>query len=87
MSFNKKNVSEFFEKLKIVQDKYKFSAANIYNVDETSNSTVHVPPRIVAAKGVKQVGSMTSGERGINVTMIAGINAIGNHVPSNAYIP
>jgi hypothetical protein len=29
---------------------------------------------------MKQVGSMTSGERGINVTVIAAVNAIGNHV-------
>lgn len=86
-SFNKKNVSEFFDKLKKCQKKYNFSASNIYNVDETSNSTVHVPPRIVAAKGVKQVGSMTSGERGINITMIAGISAVGNHVPPMLIFP
>ncbi|XP_074035220.1 uncharacterized protein [Leptinotarsa decemlineata] len=86
-SFNKKNVSEFFDKLRKCQEKYKFSASNIYNVDETGNTTVHIPPRIVAAKGVKQVGSMTSGERGVNITMIAGINAVGNHVPPMLIFP
>lgn len=30
---------------------------------------------------------MTSGERGINVTMIAGINAVGNHVPPMLIFP
>lgn len=86
-SFNKNNVGNFFTKLKKYIEKYQFSPSNIYNVDETGNTTVHVPPRIVAAKGVKQVGSVTSRERGINITMIAGISAIGNHVPPLLIFP
>jgi hypothetical protein len=50
-------------------------------------ATVHVPPIILCAKGTKQVGSVTSGERGINVTIIAAINAIGNHVPPMLIFP
>ncbi|XP_072380551.1 uncharacterized protein [Diabrotica undecimpunctata] len=61
--------------------RYKFSPANIYNLDETGNSSFHAPPKLIALKGVKQLGSMTYGERGINVTLIAAVNAIGNHVP------
>lgn len=86
-SFNKKNVAAFFSKLASCLDKHKFLPNNIYNVDETGNTTVHVPPRIIAPKGVKQLGSMTSGERGINVTMIAAISAIGNHVPPMLIFP
>jgi hypothetical protein len=36
---------------------------------------------------MKQVGSVTSGERGINVTMIVAVNAIGNHVPPMLIFP
>ncbi|KAJ8895077.1 hypothetical protein PR048_000402 [Dryococelus australis] len=35
---------------------------------------------IVASKGVKQIGSCTSAERGTLVTMVAAINAVGNHI-------
>ncbi|XP_008178182.1 uncharacterized protein LOC103307718 [Acyrthosiphon pisum] len=54
---------------------------SLRKTEPTRNSTVHVPPKIIATKGSKQVGCMTSGERGINVTMICAINAAGNHVP------
>lgn len=40
-----------------------------------------ISDKILACKGVKQVGSATSGERGINVTLIACVSAIGNSVP------
>ncbi|XP_072395389.1 uncharacterized protein [Diabrotica undecimpunctata] len=66
---------------------YKISPANIYNLDETGNSSVHAPPKIIALEGVKQLGSMTSGERGMNVTLIFAVNAIGNHVPPMLIFP
>jgi hypothetical protein len=36
---------------------------------------------------MKLVGSVTSGERGINVAMIVAVNAIGNHVPPMLIFP
>lgn len=80
-SFNKHNVSSFFNKYKELLNKYHFAAENIYNVDESGISTVHTPSKIIAVKGTKQVGSMTSGERGVNTTIIGCINAIGNTIP------
>jgi hypothetical protein len=65
----------------------KFSGNKICNLDETCNSTVLVPPKIICAKGMKQVGSVTSGERGINVTVTVPVNAIGNHVPPMFIFP
>ena len=38
-------------------------------------STIYVPPKISASKGVKKVGSMTNAERRANNTMIGAINA------------
>lgn len=42
---------------------------------------------MISVKGVKQVGSVTSGERGVNVTMIAAISASGNSVPPMFIFP
>lgn len=87
-SFNRVNVQLFFNNLKRVFAKYgPFEPHQIYNVDETGMSTVHVPPKILAPKGIKQLGSVTSGERGQNVTLIAAVNAIGNHLPPMFVFP
>jgi len=40
--------------------KYKFEAHQIYNLDETGITTVQNPSKIVAQKGKKQVGAITS---------------------------
>jgi hypothetical protein len=57
-------------------------ANKIYKLYKTANSTVSVPSNIICTKGIKQVGGVTSGERGTNVKMIVAVNAIGNYVPS-----
>lgn len=80
-AFNKFNVNLFFDKLEDVMKRFEFAPQNIFNMDETGISTVHVPVRVLAAKGTKQIGSMTSAERGVNVTLISAINAIGNSIP------
>lgn len=80
-SFTKENVDKFFAVYKEVLGRHNFSPSKIFNVDETRISTVHTPPRILAEKGQKQLGAVTAGERGPNITMIACINAIGNSVP------
>ena len=64
ISFNRENVKNFFDKLAEVMDRYKFTPNDIWNVDETGVSTVHKPNKVVALKGVKKVGSITSSERG-----------------------
>lgn len=86
-SFNKHNVTVFFTKLKKVMEHNQFDASSIYKMDETSNSTVHIPGKVIAVKGEKQVGSATSGERGVNVTMIACVNAMGNSIPPMFIFP
>lgn len=73
--------------MKKVFSRGTFSAEQIWNIDETGITTVHVPPKIISSKGVKQVGQMTSGERGQNITLIAAINALGNAIPPMMIFP
>ena len=54
---------------------------NIYNLDETGICTVQKPKQIFATTGIKQVGRITSAERGENVTLCARINTIGHALP------
>lgn len=51
-------------------DRYGFTATDIWIIDETGVSTVLKPYKIVAAKGKRNVGAMTSGERETNVTVV-----------------
>ncbi|CAM4572986.1 unnamed protein product [Leuciscus chuanchicus] len=80
-SFNKSNVNSFFQNVQKVLDRHKFKAKDIWNMDETGITTVQVPGRVIAAKGERQVGAMTSGERGTLVTIAFAGNAQDNHVP------
>ena len=86
-SFNKTTVKAFFENLEAVMKKYKFDPSRIYNVDETGITTVHKPPKVIASKGEKQIGQITSAERGTLVTMSGVINAIGNSIPPLLIFP
>ncbi|KAK2577099.1 hypothetical protein KPH14_006266 [Odynerus spinipes] len=79
--FNKKTVMEFFDKYEVLLDEGKFSAQQIYNVDETGLSTVHKPSKILALKSKHQVGAVTSGERGMDTTCICCMNAADEFIP------
>jgi len=86
-SFNRHNVNEFFTKLATVVERDNVGPYNIWNVDETGLSTVQKPRGIVALKGSKQVGSLTSGERGQHVTLCCAVSAAGNTVPPMFVFP
>lgn len=57
------------------------SGAQIFNLDETGITTVHKVQRVIAPKGVKQVGQVTSAERGELVTMCCIVSATGQAIP------
>ena len=85
MAFNKPVVQKFFEQLRQVCDRFKASPNKIWNLDETGLTTVQKPRQILTPTGTKQVGQITSAERGVTVTMCCCISAEGNSLPP-AYI-
>lgn len=80
--FNKENVMHFFDLLEQAVKDNNINENTIFNVDESEFSTVqkHMQ-KIIAKKGKKQVGGITSGERGVNTTMVCAASA------SRIYIP
>lgn len=87
MNFNRVNVDKFFDNLATVMGRFHIEPQNIYNVDETGITTVQKPVKVIAKKGTKQVGSITSQERGTLVTMCLAVNAVGNTVPPMFIFP
>lgn len=86
-SFNRHNVNQFFDNLYRVVERDSFTAAQIWNVDETGCTTVQKPDKVVAKTGVKQVGAIVSAERGQLVTVCCAVNALGNSVPPMMIFP
>lgn len=81
LAFNRADVNLFYDNLEQVMTKYQFRPHRIFNVDETGISGVHKPSRILAQKGRKQVGAITSGERGQTTTVVSCMSASGLYVP------
>lgn len=87
-SFNKTNYDKFMTNLEDIHRRFgPIPPERIWNLDESGCTTVQAPSRIVAPKGVKQLGSMTSAERGQLVTVICAVSATGNHVPPMMIFP
>lgn len=86
-AFNPSNVALFFNNLKEVANRMTFEAHRIYNMDETGVTTVHRPQRVVSRCGQRQVGSVTSAERGQLVTLALAVSAAGVRVPPFMVFP
>lgn len=86
-SFNIVNVNSFFVNLKTVLNRYNFGPGDIYNMDETGITTVQKPNKTVARRGFKQIGRITSAERGTLVTLAFAVSALGNSVPPYFIFP
>jgi len=86
-AFNVYNVGIFFDNVKTVFTNHQIPPERIFNLDETGISTVQKVGQILAETGTKQVGRITSGERGENVTLCACVNAIGNSIPPAFIFP
>ncbi|CAG4932395.1 unnamed protein product [Colias eurytheme] len=80
-SFNKHNVTMFFNNYEKVLQRDNYSPDRIYNLDETNIMTVVQAPNVIARTGQKQVGQSVSAERGQLITMCGIVNALGNTIP------
>ncbi|XP_055622564.1 uncharacterized protein LOC129766123 [Toxorhynchites rutilus septentrionalis] len=80
-AFNKPTVDAFFDTYVKVRESHEYNAADIWNMDETGLSTVHKTKFVVASKGTRCVGAISSGERGTNVTMALAVSAAGDRIP------
>ncbi|KAJ8043342.1 Tigger transposable element-derived protein 2 [Holothuria leucospilota] len=82
MGMNKVRVQNFQSQLQdiFVRENFFDCPKAIYNVDETGISQVHKPPKIIGAKGKKNIYS-TSSEKGTTVTAVVCGNAAGDFIP------
>lgn len=86
--FNKVVIDNFFDELETLQDHHHFEANRIFNVDETGVSTVPCSTsRVLAEKGKRQVGKLSSGERGQTITAVMCMSAAGQHIPPMLIFP
>ncbi|XP_063924691.1 uncharacterized protein LOC135138643 [Zophobas morio] len=87
-AFNKNNIALYFKSLNEVMEKYNFPPENIYNIDESGLSVVQKrPQKILATKGRKQVGALSSAERGQHLIVVCCMNAMGTFVPPAFIFP
>ena len=86
--FNRPNVNNFFDLLEARIDEHAYPPTRIYNCDETSVTTVQTKAaKVLGLKGKRQVGCLTSAERGTLVTAEICMNAAGGYVPPMLIFP
>lgn len=80
--FNRENINSFFDIYEKIVETNCLTPNKIFNVDESGFQTVQKKPQeVVGGKGKKQVGALTSAERGINTTMVGCASAAGQYIP------
>lgn len=85
--FNRQRVGAFFDLLEKLVKENGITADRIYNTDEKGLTAVQKPGKILARKGKSQVGSITSAEKGTNVTFVCCMSASGHFIPPMAVFP
>ena len=90
IGFNKTKVKRYFGTLGgiLIKDGRRIIPdANIYNVDESGYSICHKPSKIIAQKGKRGVGALTSAENGKTITAVCCVSALGNYIPPMIIFP
>ncbi|XP_063931362.1 uncharacterized protein LOC135143425 [Zophobas morio] len=87
-AFNKPQITKYFKSLLETLEKYDFQPNQIWNVDESGLSTVPSKnAKIIATKGRKQVGILSSAERGQHLTVVSCMNPLGIYIPPAFIFP
>ena len=86
-AFYRHNLDLFYYNLLQLLQMRKYEGHQIYNADETGVSTVQNPRSVIARRGNRKVGQMTSDARGALVTVLCCVNATGNSIPPMLIFP
>lgn len=86
-AFNELTMKEYFSNLENLLQSTKVNGARIFNLDESGCTTVQKVPKVIGEKGVKQVGQITSRERGELVTICGIVSASGIALPPAFVFP
>jgi len=81
IGFNEPVVRKFFDLYKGELEKHHYTADRVYNMDESGLTVVHKPRKVLAHRGDKQVGKITSGEKGETMTVVCAVSASGTYAP------
>ena len=81
VGFKRPKVDQFYATYKNLLDTHTLSPSRIYNMDETGITEVHKPGKVIASKGARQVGKITSAERESTVTLVCAMSAVGTYLP------
>lgn len=87
VAFNRLKVQQFFDVYKQLLFEVPCTPSRIWNMDETGITNVQRPSKIIATKGERTVGKVTSGERGATVTVICAMSAAGSYLPTMFIYP
>jgi len=80
--FNKPRVHSFFDLLETVYARENLTADRLYNMDETCLSTVQTnQKKIIGERGKRQIGAITSNERGQSTTCVVCVSSSGVYIP------
>ena len=86
-AFNKHLVNKLLNLLEGLTLKLKVTGERIFNLDETGLTTVQKILKVICAKGMKQVGQVTSRERGELMTVFEIVSATGVALPPAIVFP
>lgn len=81
------NFGQFFNNLRKVITREKLGPEAVWNIAATGLTIAHKLGKIVAVRGEKQVGKVTSNESGELVPVCCSINAISGYIPQFMLFP
>lgn len=86
--FTKERMTEFYDILDKVYDEKRITPDRIYNVDKTGLSIVQSKiPKINGRRGKKQIGAISSAEKGSLITVVTCMSPAGIFVPPMIIFP
>lgn len=81
-AFNRPQVERFFNLLRSLYLRYDLRPCDVWNVDEKGIQTsANRPPKVISQRGKKQVGVVSSAERGRTVTVLVCCSAARQYIP------